>query len=200
MKYILFANNTDLTDAVLDDIRIDDNDIFVTFNHAWPVNNLKNFNNYPNKIYHFSRRSFNRKILYSGILIIDKIKEKFHKIFLYPHPDSLGSKQKKQEIKDFIKNNTTFDTKNFSHMINFGQSKNTKEARHFLSQRYNKITNLSIGLIGYLYLQQIKNINDEIILIGFTHKINKNKHNPQGEEDFFNDQREKKLCQIIKPK
>jgi hypothetical protein len=200
MKYLLFANNLEITDDALNNITLNDNDILVTFNHAYSIEKLNIFKSNKNKIYHFSRRSFNRKILYSGILTIDLIKNRFNKIFLYPHPESIGSKQQKEKVLAFIKNNTTFNVGNFSHMRNFSSSHNVRETKKFLSQRYNKVSNLSMGLIGYLYLQQIKNKDDEIILVGFTHKMNKNKHNPQGEEEFFKEQKRKNLCQIIELK
>jgi hypothetical protein len=197
MKYILFANNTDLKDNIVDYISINNDDIFVTFNHAWPINNLKIFNDFSNKIYHFSRRSFNKKIPYSGLQIIDKIKYKFDKIFLYPHPETIGSKQDKQKILNYINTKTSFSISDFCHMPGFNKNKITKEARLFLSERYNKITNLSMGLISYLFIKQTKIESDQIYLINFTHTMNINKHNAEGEKDFFIQEKGSGLCQMI---
>jgi hypothetical protein len=198
MKYLLFANNNELNESACNNIDLDLNDILVTFNHAWPINHLNIFkNNTDNKIYHFSRRSFNRKIPYSGLHIIDDLQNKFEKIFLYPHPNAIGSSLKKKEVLNYLKDKTNLSTQDIQHMPNFGSSANVKEARQFLSQHFNKIRNLSMGLIGYLYIQQIKKPDDKIILVGFTHKMNNNKHNAQGEKAFFHNQQEKNLCQII---
>lgn len=82
-------------------------------------------------------------------------------------------------------------------MNGFSANSITKSARQFLSQRYNKITNLSMGLIAYLYIKQTKKDLDEIFLIGFTHLMNKDKHNPDGEKDFFDQEIKDNICQII---
>jgi len=194
MNYYLIANNPDIKLNTFNKIpHIAATDIVVTFNHCLPMNSL-DINEY--SLYHFSRRSFNRKIPYSGLHIIDKIKDKFEKIFLYPHPDSIRQQQKKT-VHDYIKNHTSFSLDEISHMPGFGQNKLTVETRKFLSQRHNKISNMSMGLIGYLFLKQNKSPEDTIYLIGFTHKMNKNKHNAEGERDFFAKEQGDGLCHII---
>ena len=133
MNYYLIANNINITNDIFDKIpKITDEDIIVTFNHCWPINNLS-IDNYKN-IYHFSRRSFNRSIPYSGLKIINEIKDKFRKIFLYPHPESVGGKHK-NSVLDYIKSNTVLDTSEICHMPGFGKHNLTKEARKFLSAR-----------------------------------------------------------------
>lgn len=196
MKYLIFANNNKFCyhNILLNFLNI--TDTIITLNHCLPLDAiLSSFNHY--NIYHFSRRSFNKTIPYSGLHIIDKNKSKFKKIFLYPHPESIHNKSQKQKTFNYIINKTSFNISDFSHMSDFGKNPITKEARQFLSECYNKSVNLSMGLIAYLYIKQIKEDNDQIFLIGFTHSMNNNKHNAMGERDYFAHEKEKGICQII---
>lgn len=201
MKYLIFANNSDLNNLTQQNLLdfIDENDIVITLNHCLPLKIILN-NIHNNNIYHFCRQSFNKKIPYSGLHIIDTNKIKFNKIFLYPHPESIRDKKQKNTVITYINNKTSFKISDFSHMPGYGKHPITQETRQFLSQRYNKVTNCSMGLIAYLYIKQIKNTDDNIFLIGFTHSMNKNKHNWEGERDFFLQEKEKKLCQMIELK
>jgi hypothetical protein len=56
---------------------------------------------------------------------------------------------------------------------------------------------MSMGLIGYLFIKQQKKQDDNIYLLGFTHQMNKNKHNALGEKEFFLQETDKNLCQMI---
>lgn len=202
MKYLIFANNNDLNNFTQQDLLlsfVDHNDIIITLNHCLPLNTILNHINH-NNIYHFSRQSFNRKIPYSGLHIVDTNKQKFNKIFLYPHPESIRDKEQKNTVITYINSKTSFKLSDFSHMPGYGKHSITQETRQFLSQNYNKVTNLSMGLIAYLYIKQIKNTDDNIFLIGFTHSMNKNKHNWEGERDFFLQEKENNLCRMIQLK
>jgi hypothetical protein len=199
MKYLIFANNTNLiksdgNNSILNSLNKED--IIVTLNHCLPLQTIL-YNIEHKNIYHFSRRSFNKKIPYSGLQIIDKIKHKFNKIFLYPHPEAIGSKQNKKKALNYINTETSFSISDFCHMPGFNKNQITKEARFFLSERYNKITNLSMGLISYLFIKQTKRESDQIYLINFTHTMNINKHNAEGEKDFFTQEKGSGLCQMI---
>lgn len=194
MKYFIFANNKKLNNDL--DIPISPDDIIVTMNHGLLLENI--LQKYTNiNIYHFSRRSFNKTIPYSGLHIIDQNKHKFQKIFLYPHPLSIGDKKQKKEILQYIQNNTSFQPTDFCHMSGFGSNHNTIRTRRFLMDSYNNITNLSMGLVAYLYIHQIKKPSDEIYLVGFTHSMNRTKHNADGERDFFLNEKDIGLCQMI---
>jgi hypothetical protein len=206
MKYFIFANNKDLEKYNPTNLLnfIYPEDIIITLNHGLPHSTI--FKNAPNiqidrlnkqSMYHFSRRSFNRKVPYSGIKVIDPLKSKFKKIFLYPHPESIGDINTRAKITNFISEETSFSIEEISHMSGFSSGHHSKRARKFLSSKYNKTTNLSMGLIAYLYIHQIKNATDNIILVGFTHEMNKNKHNANGEKDFFNKECEDNLCRMI---
>ena len=83
-------------------------------------------------------------------------------------------------------------------MPGFGQHNITQNTHNFLSQIHNKKSNMSMGLIVYCYLKQIKNLEDEIFLVGFTHHMNNNYHNNDGERDFFLKEQEAGLCKMIK--
>lgn len=194
MKYFIFANNKDLSDTL--DIPISADDIAVTMNHCLPLENI--LQKYTNiNTYHFSRRSFNKTIPYSGLHIIDQNRHKFQKIFLYPHPLSIGNKKQKKEILQYIQQNTSFKANDFYHMHGFASNENTIKTRQLLMSNYNKITNFSMGIVAYLYIHQIKQSGDEIYLVGFTHSMNRTKHNADGERDFFLNEKDMGLCQMI---
>jgi hypothetical protein len=195
MNYFLIANNHLLSKNFYSNTQ--DGDIIVTFNHGWPLFETNLLQQENKIIYHFCRRSFNRKIPYSGINKISNIKEKINKIFLYPHPESIGNKKQKEKVYNYITNNTNINISEISHMQNFGKNENTKRARQFLRERHNKISNMSMGLIGYLYIHQTKKEQDSVYIVGFSHQMNTNKHNPEGEKDFFDSEVEKGLCQRL---
>lgn len=194
MKYFLIANNSLLSKNFYS--KIHEKDIVVAFNHGWPLFETDLLEQ--NKIiYHFCRRSFNKKILYSGINKIDSIKDKINKLFLYPHPDSIGNNSQKEKVYSYITNNTNIKIAETHHMYNFGKSINTIKTREFLTQRHNNVSNMSMGLIAYLYIHQIKKEEDSVYIVGFSHQMNATKHNPQGEKDFFDLEVEKGLCQRL---
>lgn len=194
MNYFLTANNGSLSKDFC--YRVENNNIVITFNHGWPLFETDLLEQ--NKIiYHFCRRSFNKKILYSGINKIDNIKDKINKLFLYPHPDSIGNKDQKEKIYNYIINNTNIKIAEIYHMHDFGKSINTIQTREFLRQRHNNVSNMSMGLIAYLYIHQIKKEEDSVYIVGFSHQMNTTKHNPQGEKDFFDLEVEKGLCQRL---
>lgn len=199
MKYLLFANNNDLIHFKHKYILLNflnPEDIIVTFNHCVPMDCIIKTIDHKN-IYHFSRRSFNMTPPYSGLHYIDDNKHLFKKIFLWPHPDSLGDDPDKQPIREYIKEKTSLQPNEIHHMPGFGNHILTKHAKDFLSTRYNNVINLSMGLIGYLYIQQTKRPEDEIFLIGFTHHMHSEKHNAPAERDFFIIEKEKGLCRMI---
>jgi hypothetical protein len=198
MNYIIFANNNTIKNY--DILNLINNDtILVTLNHGLPLEQILSYN-LKIKIYHFLRRSFDKKIPYSGLNIANNYKDKLDKLFLYPHPSSVSDPNIKHKIFSYIKNHTSLDIKNINHMIGFNDHKYTKEARSFLSKRYNGITNLSMGLISYLYIKQVKEDYSTIKLVNFTHSMNINKHNADAEKDFFQNEKNKGLCELIKLK
>lgn len=200
MKYLIFANNKDLTisnqyKTILQ--FIDEEDIIITLNHCLPLNTIFADLKHEN-LYHFSRRSFNLKIPYSGLNIINANKDKFKKIFLYPHPESIGDSELKIKVMDYINNNTSFKITDIDHMPGFGKHSLTQQTHEFLEQRHNQKKNMSTGLISYIYIKQIKKPEDKIFLIGFTHQMNINFHNNDGEKEFFAKEEELGLCKMIK--
>jgi len=190
-NYIIVANNKNIKNNFITNLS---NPIIITLNHAAILCENKIDNNI---IYHFSRRSFNKKIPYSGLKNIEQIKSKLEKLFLYPHPESIGNKKQKQKVINYINHNTSINISNISHMSGFGKHQYTKEARYFLRNTGNNISNMSMGLISYLYIKQIKDKRDGVYIYGFTHQMNKNFHNPVGEKNFFNKEIEKGLCQRL---
>jgi hypothetical protein len=48
-----------------------------------------------------------------------------------------------------------------------------------------------------LYIHQTKKEQDSVYIVGFSHQMNTNKHNAQGEKDFFDLEVEKGLCQRL---
>jgi len=199
-KYLLFANNNKLLNfkySNLLSLLLNPQDIIVTFNHCLPKNILFPHLSKDQKIYHFSRQSFNRAIPYSGLHIIDEIKDRFDKLFLWPHPSTIGNKENSEKANKYIKEKTSLDINKISHMTgNYGHQIN-KDARQFLKERYNNNSNLSTGLIAYCYIRQIKEEQDQIILIGFDHTMNLDKHNKLGEIEYFRKEEEEGRCHLI---
>jgi len=199
MKYFLFANNKSIHDNNYYDIILNfynSDDIIVTFNHCLP---LKHILQDPVKrnIIHFSRNSFTRPIPYSGLHILDIHKDVFQKIFLWPHPDSIPNAELKVKVLEYLKTQTNFKTSDISHMPGYSTHQSTRDLRTLFLNSYNKVPFLSTGLVGYNYLHQIKNPEDEIFLIGFTHSMDLNRHNWEAERDFFAEEKEKGKCRMI---
>lgn len=199
MKYVIFANNTKIKEyKQLDVIAkfIHKEDIIVTCNHCLPMDYL--FAKTECKtIYHISRCAFNTKIPYSGLPIINANKKIFDRIYCWPHPDVISDRDNKAKALNYIQEHTSFVTSDFSHMKGFAAHQITKDVKNFLSKRYNKNTNLSTGLVIYLYIKQIKEENDRIYTVGFEHHMNKEKHNWEGERDYFQIEKEKGICHAI---
>lgn len=199
-RYILFANNNifkhfrywDLIQTL-----INPQDIIVTFNHCLPKNYLFPLLHKDQKIYHFSRQSFNREVPYSGLHIIDQIQDRFDKLYLWPHPDTLKNRENGKKTLEYLKEKTSLDISKISHMTGNHNHQLNKQARQFLRERYNNVTNMSTGMIAYVYINQIKQPEDQIILIGFSHSMNTDKHNYLGEIEYFRIQEEENKCIMI---
>ena len=200
-KYILFANNNKLLNfkySNLLSLLLNPQDIIITFNHCLPKNII--FPHLPKyqKIYHFSRQSFNREVPYSGLHIIDEIQDRFDKLFLWPHPTTITEKEeKKEKINNYLKEKTTLDLNKIQHMNGNHSHTLTQQGRQFLRERYNNKTNMSTGMMGYIYIRQIKSPEDKIILIGYEHTMNKEKHNFLGEAEYFLKEKEQGNCHMI---
>ena len=199
-KYLLFANNNKLLNfqySNLLSLLLNPQDIIVTFNHCLPKNILFPHLSKDQKIYHFSRQSFNRAIPYSGVHIIDEIQDRFDKLYLWPHPENIGNQENSEKANKYLKEKTTLDLSKIQHMTGNHNHQLTQQARQFLKKRYNNITNMSTGMIAYIYIHQIKEEQDQIILIGFDHTMNVNKHNQLGEIEYFRKEKEQNRCTII---
>lgn len=199
-KYLLLANNQKLLNFSyweLLNVLLNPQDIIVTFNHCLPKNYLFPLLHQDQKIYHFSRQSFNREVPYSGLHIIDEIQDRFDKLYLWPHPETIGNKENSEKANNYIKEHTSLDTSKVSHMAGNHGHKLSKEARQFLRERYNNVSNMSTGMIAYVYLHQIKQPEDQIVLIGFDHTMNLEKHNKLGEIEYFRIQEKENKCIMI---
>jgi len=199
MKYVIFANNKKLKEYKQIDVIgkfIHEEDIIVTCNHCLPMDYLLDKTECK-RIYHFSRCAFNTKIPYSGLPIINANKKIFTRIYCWPHPDVISNKENKKKAMDYIKSETSFVTSDFSHMRGFGTHQTTIDAKEFMKKRYNKNDNLSTGLVAYLYIKQNKSDDDMIYTVGFEHQMNKDKHNWEGERDYFQMEKEKGICRAI---
>ena len=182
MKYYLLANNIDIQDSHIDQIELKDN-ILILFNYMIPMkfDKIKTYS----KKYLFCRiianvdKVSNIEAQYAGLGMGYDLIEYFQKIFLYPYPED------SRLYSNLQLNHTIFS------------SIDEKVADLKKISRYPKYKNMSTGFIVYNYICDIKNINDEIILVGFNSDINKNYHHPNWEAKFFRDQVQKKKCRII---
>jgi len=196
MKYVIFANNAKLKEYKQLDVIgkfIYKEDVIVTCNHCLPMNYVFDKTECTT-IWHISRCAFNTNIPYSGINIIDAHKKIFSRIYCWPHPDVISDQGNKKKTMDYLSQKTSFVTSDFSHMKGFSSHQTVKDVKAFLGARYNKNTNLSTGLAMYLYIKQNKDDDDKIYTVGFEHKMNLEKHNWEGERDYFKIEKEKGLC------
>lgn len=197
MRYLLFANNNAINHYSSPDfLSLQNDDILITMNHCAPIDFILKLE-LQNAVYHFCRRSFNKKIPYSGLHVADKFQKRFSKIYLWPHPESIKNENEKNIAISYISQHTTLSINNIEHMSGNGSSDKTKNIKTFLSNKYNQVNNMSTGLIVYSYISQIKNNNDSVVLVGFTHTMNNTKHNPEAEKEFIINEKELGLCETI---
>lgn len=207
MKYLLFANNAKLKQIssncnLLQQFysslpEIEDKDMIMTFNHALPMTTVFPNLQHPN-IHHLSRVNYKAHLGYSGLNIISKFKNKYKKIYLTPSFKATR-KTHKDKVGPRIEDESDFKIKEFDYLKELSQKAPLlTECRGFLHSIDSHKSNFSTGLIGYLWVKTISDLNiDEIYLIGYEMKMNYSHHNPLAETEYFSNEFDKGYLNFI---
>jgi hypothetical protein len=190
MKYILVANNKRLTNNIISNLKLDNNDILIFFNYMWPFFNFDRLQNHPNKIFIGRQRPIKPATIhlpYAGIDLVKEHEDKFQKIIFHSHPKFLkDSNENKQRLQNGID------------LYNFDQTK--QDYLEPISQTirttigYPPGRSMSTGIITYNYFQTIKQPNDDIVLLGFTSELARSFHNDSWEVNFFSKEIRNNKC------
>jgi hypothetical protein len=180
MIYYLLANNSAVEDRHIDQMNLDQNNVLILFNYMIPMNfgKVKNYS----KKYVFCRLIIdqnvpqNHKPEYAGLVELESTSHLFEKICLHPYPEVLE--------------NTSID---LNKIISIDHNVVDFKKKY----RYPRYKNMSTGFIVYNYIHTIKDINDKIILVGFTSEINRNYHHHSWEAKFFREEIKKGRCELI---
>ena len=192
MIYYLLANNYEIQDYHINQIKID-NSTLILFNYMFPIKKFERVKNHPNK-YLFCRLvgdyedKNENKAPYAGLELLSSYKDLFQKIYIYPCPDYL-EKEKFNNYKEYLLK---------SH-INSDLLECIEDKIGDLKKisRYPRYKNMSTGFVVYNYIKQFKSEQDSIVLVGFTSDINQNYHHRSWEAKFFRNQIQNKICEII---
>jgi hypothetical protein len=193
MKYVLVANNKKLTNEIVDQVKLDPNDIVILFNYMWPFYNFDILKNHPNKIFIGRQRPIKPETVnfpFAGIDLIKEHEDKFQKIIFHSHPKFLSDKNEhKKRFQDGI-DLYNFDPKKIDYL-----EPHSSQTRKRIG--YPKGKNMSTGIIAYDYCHQIKNKQDDILLLGFTSELARSFHNDSWEVNYFSKQIKENKCQAI---
>ena len=181
MTYYLLANNTNLSNSHIEQIDYGKNNVLILFNYRIPMKFDKVY--YHSNKYLFCRLKSEvdndeKSITYAGLEDIENHYTRFSKIFIYPYNIDVAKNIEKQY---------NICIHHMEPLVN-----NLK-----ILSRYPRFKNMSTGFIVYNYIKLIKNINDSIILVGFTSQLNRDYHNPNWEAKFFREELTKGSCEII---
>lgn len=185
MNYILVANNENIDDEIKK-LEIEERDEIILFNFMTPFYKYEKIKNSKN-ITVLSRKRSNRTEplheVYAGMREIKENYEKIKTIIFHQNPSEYRPKIKKACIDALREFGFLHSNK-----LKFINTKNYKKSINFDGRA------LSSGLIAYLYYKIIKEKNDKIILVGFTHSIAKKYHDPVFEKNFFEEEIKNKKC------
>lgn len=177
----MFANNKLFDVHLLDKIDIGRDDVCIFFNHLIPFSIWPQLKELTCTRYYFSRYRAKTHIpvpeTYAGLDKFTHIRDLFDKVFLYRMPDTLGDKELANKCRACIEYYKLDSHPNLDSIYNLS----------VLKKKYsvNITRSLSSGLLMYLYLLDKKNINDTIVLVGFTSQVNTNYHDAEQEKAFF---------------
>jgi hypothetical protein len=180
MIYYLLANNSAIKDHHIDQMDLDQNNVLILFNYMIPMSfgKVKNYT----KKYVFCRLIIDQNIstgekpMYSGLEELRSTSHLFEKICLHPYPEVL------EHISINLDRIISID----NDVVDFRKK-----------YRYPRYKNMSTGFIVYNYIDKIKNVDDKIILVGFTSEINRNYHHHSWETKFFREEIKKGKCELI---
>jgi|LakMenE18May11ns_1017448.scaffolds.fasta_scaffold9953287_3 hypothetical protein len=199
MNYFLLANNKDLSEITINKLNLNiDKDCLVLFNFLFPLK-FHRIKNYPNKICISRRRPvkdrLDSKILpgikeyYCNMGFMRENQHLFKEIYFLGCPHNMG--------------NNFEDYNNHINLFNFDQEKikcidyNPAEMAKRLNYHRTGIKyEVSTGIIVNEYLQNIKKIEDNVILVAFNSGLT-NFHDKEWETEYFQQQIVNKKCYCI---
>lgn len=193
MKYILVANNKRLNTNLINKANIKKNDVVIVFNYMWPFFNFDAIRDHPNKIFIGRQRPIKPETInlpFAGIDLVKEHEDKFKKIIFHSHPKFLSDKNEhKQRFQNGI-DYYNFNPDKIDYLEPVSQGNRNRIG-------YPQGKNMSTGIIAYDYFQQIKNTNDDIVLLGFTSELARSFHNDNWEMQYLHGQIKKNKCQAI---
>lgn len=193
MRHILIANNKKLSQKTIDDIKLGDNDIVYLFNYMKPFFDFDQIKYHKRKIYIGRQRPIKEETVlmpYAGMDLVREHQDLFEKIIFHSCPCFLSDKHEHKQ--------------RFQHGIDvykFDQAK-LDCIEPYLTKLRSKINypserNMSTGLIVYEYVKQIKDLHDDILLVGFTSELARTFHDDNWEAKYFRSEIKKNLCKAI---
>ena len=193
MRYILIANNKKLSKSVIENLELNPTgDIVVLFNTMMPIKYDK-IKNHP-RIWWIGRQLPVKEEKpgrsYAGIDLAKEHEHRLERICVHTCPQLMGdSSVDKSYLLDKV------ESYNFDPDKLFCMEPESNDTRKRIG--YPKGKNMSSGVIVYEWIKIIKEVYDEIYLVGFTSELTKSFHNDNWEGIFFRDQIKRNLCKTI---
>lgn len=193
MRHIIIANNKKLTEHTVDQIKLNNNDIIYLFNYMKPFFDFEKIRNHKRKVFIGRQRPIKDETInlpYAGIDLVKEHQDHFEKIIFHSCP-SFFSDNNENKIR----------FQNGIDLYNFDQSK-LDCLEPFVHKLKNRINypddkNMSTGLIVYEYIKKIKDLHDEILLVGFTSELARSFHSDNWESNYFRSEIKKNICKSI---
>lgn len=191
MRYILFANNKQISEHMVNTVKLDEKtDIVILFNSMFPLkyDHIKYF---PNKWWIGRMLPIKSALPFRCFAGIDEAKEYeryFTKLIVHSCPSVFNTKTNhKQQFLQSRVDCYDFPPEKISCLEPFSDG-----TRKIIG--YPKGKNMSSGIITYMALRKIMEPEDEIVLVGFTSELSRAFHNDNWEAEFFRYEIDKGRC------
>jgi hypothetical protein len=199
MNYFLLANNKDLSEVTINKLNLNFNeDILVLFNFLFPLK-FDRIKDYPNKICVSRRRPIKDRLdskllpcikeYYCNMGMMRLYQNLFKEIYFLGCPENMG-----KEVELYNQNIALFEFDNAK--IKCIDYNPTEMAKRLNYHRTGIKDEVSTGIIVNEYLQNIKKIEDNIILVAFNSGLT-NFHDKEWETEYFQQQIVNKKCYCI---
>lgn len=191
MRYILVANNKNLTRHSISKLNLKPDDIIILFNFMYPFFMFPEIKHHPNKYFIGRKNGGDKKdnqgrlMEYAGMDLVKQNEEYFQKIIFHVCPNAMIgnlAKKCKASVDSFNYNPDKLDClEPFSNGIR-------------QKIKYPSGKNMSSGIIAYEWVKKIKHKEDKIVIVGFTSELAKKFHNEDWEYKFFQKEIRDKKC------
>lgn len=199
MNYFLLANNRDIQQATIDKLPLKpETDVLVLFNFLIPLK-FTRVHNYPNKFCISRKRPIKDRLnstlipglkeYYCNMGTMRQKQDLFKEIYMLPCPTNMG-----EHAQDFSNHIGLYDFDiNKLKCIDYDMKKMSKKLNYY---RTGIQAEVSTGIIANEYLQDIKQVNDTIILVAFNSGVSKF-HDKNWEKQYFLNQIDQGKCLTI---